>query len=1442
MDEATRILIVEDVDTDAELAKREIDGELKSCSFQVVQTEPEFLDALKTFIPDIIIADYSLPAFNGMTALSLTLERSSSTPLIILTGSQGEDIAVGCIKAGAADYILKESIRRLGPAVVAALNVRRVQLEKERAEALLRENEERYRIITENMRDTVWIMDMDFRTTYVSPSVTATRGYTLEELREMPLEKHLTPASVKIAFGTIEKQMTPERLSDPSLSISVTLDLEFYRKDGSTFWSEITITLIRDANGRPEGLLGVGRDITERREAERIIRESERKYRELVENIADIVYVTDDRGVLIFVNGAAERFFGYTREESVGHNVSEFLVPTSYESAAAVFKKQLAGEDAGTFELDFYNKNGDIRTLETREKLVWEGRRVVEVHGIGRDITEKKLAREALRESEERYRNLLELAPVGIAVQAEGKVVFTNTAGARLIGAQSSEEVTGKDIREIIHPDQFEDSRERIRRMMAGEPGMYPSENTYVKLDGSPVPVDVIAAPVTYRGKPAVQIIATDISKRREAERAIRESEERYRELVESIDDLLYITDGAGKIVYLNSALERLTGYTRDELIGNNYMDLVAPESHEKIKEVFNIQKKGGAVGPYEISFIDKNGNTKIIEVQEQVVWEGKRIAQVRGIGRDITERKHAQERIAHLNHVLESIRTIDKLIVRVEDKNTLLEGACEILCEVSGYYFVWIGLIEEGHTRVVPAAHWGFEDGYLGNITVTWDDTPTGRGPVGTAIRMKRSFVLNDMASNPDFCVWREEALKRGYRSLMAVPIMIGKRVYGALPVYYDHVDVFDEEEVTILEEVAGDIAFALTAIDAEEERKRSNAALAESEERYRSLIDNLPIGIYRNTPGEDGRFIFSNNALLTMLGVSSFKELETLSPAHFYQDHSDRRVFSDNLLKMGKVSGVELRLKKIDGTPLWGSVTARVVCNDNGTPSYFDCTLEDITERKKAEETVRESEEKFRSFFETSRDIVFITSQDGTVLDINEAFEDMLGYARDETLSKNITYFYKDPHDRDRFRETVDSLGFVRDFELAVRRKNGTFADCIITATVRRDRDGTVIGYQGTMRDISEKKQMERQLIQAEKLSSLGGILSGVAHEMNNPLTSIIGISQMIMRGPIPEDIRAKLDVIHRESIRTAKIIQGLLTFAREHKPERRMISVNKIIEESYHLREYEFRVDNIAMKLELSKDLPLTAADPYQLQQVFINLINNGHDALVGGEGSLLTIRSFYRDNGIVIVFQDDGPGIPERDIEFIFDPFFTTKEVGKGTGLGLSIVYGIIREHGGKIEVTSSPGNGATFTIFLPVTKEITEQVEPVVARTVKPSGKKTVMVVEDEESLRNMIAEVLERDGYRVQQCDGGQQAIEMMKLKRFDAIVTDLKMPGIGGKELYTFVQKYYPELAPRVLFITGDVLSKETQTFFKITGNTYIEKPFEIEVLLDRINEVLKL
>jgi two-component system NtrC family sensor kinase len=275
---------------------------------------------------------------------------------------------------------------------------------------------------------------------------------------------------------------------------------------------------------------------------------------------------------------------------------------------------------------------------------------------------------------------------------------------------------------------------------------------------------------------------------------------------------------------------------------------------------------------------------------------------------------------------------------------------------------------------------------------------------------------------------------------------------------------------------------------------------------------------------------------------------------------------------------------------------------------------------------------------------------------------------------------------------------------------------------------------------------------------------------------------------------------------------------------------------------LREYELRMDNIQFELDLSEKMEETSADPYQLQQVFINMINNAHNALKEKKGGNLNIKSYNRDDKILVEIEDNGPGIPDENIRKIFDPFFTTKEVGEGTGLGLSIVYGIIKKHGGTIYVDSNLDRGTKFTIELPVVKDFVKEEKAEIERPKKPEGVKSVLVVEDEASLRDYVSEALLLGGYTVETCGGGEEAIKLLRENSdYDAIVSDMKMPGLSGQNLYTFVHKECPKLADRMLFITGDILGKETQNFLKITGAKFVEKPFTIDELLYKLSDILE-
>ncbi|HEX9438778.1 MAG TPA: ATP-binding protein, partial [Roseiflexaceae bacterium] len=384
---------------------------------------------------------------------------------------------------------------------------------------------------------------------------------------------------------------------------------------------------------------------------------------------------------------------------------------------------------------------------------------------------------------------------------------------------------------------------------------------------------------------------------------------------------------------------------------------------------------------------------------------------------------------------------------------------------------------------------------------------------------------------------------------------------------------------------------------------------------------------------------------------------------------------------------------------------------------------------------------------------------------------------------------------------------------------------------------------------RNLTERRRLEEQLIHAEKLSSIGQLVAGVAHELNNPLTSISGYTQLMLRDTsLREDIRDDLKHINVQAERAARIVQNLLVFAREHKPERRSVNLNEEFRKTLSLRAYQLRVDNIAVVMDFDPNLPTTIADPFQLQQVILNLINNAHQAITerGGPGTL-TLRTCVASQPggdgkgitrpmVVLSVNDTGVGIPARDLNRIFDPFYTTKPVGQGTGLGLSICFGIIQEHGGRIWAESEIGVGTTVSVALPLLQERPDDGDdPQAGDAIGVSGSQAscrVLVVDDEEPVANLLARLLRQLGHLPTVVGSGAEALERLADASFDLVLSDVKMPGMSGFELCQIIKEQNPELAARLVFVTGDMLSAATQARIAQSGNPYIAKPFAIERL----------
>ena len=504
------------------------------------------------------------------------------------------------------------------------------------------------------------------------------------------------------------------------------------------------------------------------------------------------------------------------------------------------------------------------------------------------------------------------------------------------------------------------------------------------------------------------------------------------------------------------------------------------------------------------------------------------------------------------------------------------------------------------------------------------------------------------------------------------------------------------------------------------------------------------------------------------------------------------------------------------------------------------FVVTRMDITERKRAELAAKEADELVRRVLEACPvNIQMTRAHDGKLLYRSPATVELLGEV------KSAIDYYVEPNDRRRYVERLMSDGKVDDFETLLKRRDGGTCWCSISSRlIDFHGDQVIVSHTYDLTDRMDMQQeLERQretLHQNEKLSALGELLAGVAHELNNPLSVVLGLSLMLMETAGEPKTVERAAKISKAAERCARIVKTFLAMARQQPTRSSNVAIEDVISNAVEVAGYAIRSSDVQLSISLQPGLPPIWADPDQLSQVLINLLVNAEQALHGWDGPrriALSARRDTRSGQVVVRVGDTGPGIPKDILPRIFEPFFTTKEVGSGTGIGLSFCHRIVQSHGGTITVETGDGRGSTFVVSLPISAtadvdDATEHHDPVEAAGL------SCLVVDDEKEVGDLVAEVLAHDGFEVTVARSGEEALKELKARSFGLILSDLKMPNMDGRRLFNHIAAHHPNDVQRLAFLTGDTISPDAQVFLKATSRPYLEKPIKPNELRSFVNQ----
>jgi PAS domain S-box-containing protein len=1477
-------------------------------------------------------------------------------------------------------------------AFLGARGVVRDVTEQQMTENALRESEVRYRVVAETASDAIMTIDESTNILFANPAAETIFGYPVSELLGASLTRLVPEYSALVhSLGLASTSEAARRQAEwKAVSVSGR------HRQGHEVPLEISFGQVL-ADGK-RVFTAVVRDVTERQRAEAALQKQNEEYRILFESNPCPMYVcAEDSLEFLAVNEAAVKHYGYSRDEFLGMTVLDIRPAEDVDPLLSYMAEhQERNDHAGSWK--HRKKDGSIIDVEVNwQKLDFAGRAAYMV--MANDITEQKLAEKAMRESEERYRELFQNAnDIIYTIDLAGNFTSLNQTGERLTGYTQAEALS-MNLTKVVAPDQLAIVRENLARKLESNDSSSVYETEIITKAGLHLPLELSSRIVYQDGKPVgVQGIARDISARKGAEEALKDSEEKFRSIVETTNEWIWAIDLEGNHTYTNPAIEQILGYKTEEIIGTNVLEFVHTEDRDELQELLKqwIDEKRGWTGLV-LRWKHKHEGYRYLESNGLPVFDLQgNLVGYRGADRDITERKLAEEalsqqaeRAALTNRISQAVRRtldvsevfetavrelgvhleVDRCSLFMKDeqagkitnaaeyhvsdvapagsnfdlpqvqglnaamekhgvlafddvaKDERIREASFLSSDVKSIMYVGVtvgrellGAFALSTTRELrhwseadievakaaadqtgiairqarlyqKAAATSMREALVNKLSVAIRASLSLTSVLNTATRelgqalsasrvevrlydaTDQSFAtgeyvaagcvsVNDFDANydellrghflksakplvirdtqnyedgtPEFanCI-RLRTACTGARSQIDYPLTVNGEFRGVISIHQtESIRRWTEDEVLLVESVAAQLATGIAQAELFE-------MVARAKKEWESTFDAMSDGIF--IFDQSGKLVRVNRAGAAMdkahpeslLGHQCCDILRTTSDgAACIVEQSLRQAESINL---------EIVPQHLDRPVL---VTVEPVYDERGQVAGAVCTARDLSELRKVEAVARERQSLLKNIMESAQEAIYALDKEGNYKWCNQAMLDMTGYESDAIIGH---HFLERTHEDDREmrieRFAAALRGEAQSFESRYIAQDGSvrFASVNSAPIVV---DGETNGVLGIAHDITEQKQERDRAARADKLRALGQLASGVAHDFNNSLAAILGRAQLILRRVKDEELIRSLGIIVTAAEDAAATVRRIQTFARKSlAAELELLDVGGLLGDAIEITrtrwQNEARAEgsNVEVTLNAEPDL-LTLGNASELREVFVNLIVNAVDAMP--QGGSLKICCNRNGNRLRLRFADTGAGMTDEVRERVFEPFYTTKGV-HGTGLGLAVSYGIIERHQGLISVESKLGRGTTFYIDLPHA----EPAEVAVAekKTDAHSPSLSVLVVDDEEFVRETLAEMLVDLDHRVVTVEGGREALLKVSSGDFDLVFTDLAMPEMDGWETARAIHKQKPGLP--VVLVTGYGATAQPPSGELDLVAGIIGKPFDFDQVTGTIARV---